>query len=37
MSSKQGPRVAGRRTAANAACHRHLQGLMIDMGTEVAA
>lgn len=37
MSSKQGPRAVGMRTAADAACHRHRQGWMSDMGTEVAA
>ncbi|CAJ0687558.1 hypothetical protein R11007_00898 [Ralstonia holmesii] len=36
MSSKQGPRAAGMRTAANAAGHRHHSARMIDMRGEVA-
>lgn len=37
MSSKQGPRTAGMRTAANAASHRHHQDRMLGICEEGAA
>lgn len=37
MSSKQGPRVVGRRASANAACHRHPLDKLTGTLSEVAA